>query len=128
MCTKGETIHLNNTSQDINSPLLSILKDVCCYVPSKIIPALGGFIGIAIYTRFLNPKEYGQYVLIFTTIQIIASTACTWIDKSALRYFQEHKSTDSVSCLQPAQTGKIQTGSVYGRCRAGPVAPARDCP
>lgn len=73
------------------SPIKKTIKDICYYVPAKIIPGFLGFVAIIIYTRILSPEEYGLYILAITTISIVTAVCFEWLNKSILRYFEQYK-------------------------------------
>jgi len=72
-----------------------VLKDSFYYLPAKAIPAVMGFIAVAAYTRLLTPREYGQYILVLTTISMVSLFAFGWLNQSILRYFEENRKRDS---------------------------------
>jgi len=65
-------------------------------MPSRIIPALGGFLSITIYTRFLGPRDYGLYTLVTVAISML-SVVFVWINKPSMRYFEEYKRKNGLS-------------------------------
>jgi O-antigen/teichoic acid export membrane protein len=71
--------------------ILSVGKDTLLYIPSKLLPALFGFIGLSIYTRVFSPGEYGDYTLIMATIGIFGIFAYSWINSANLRFFTRYK-------------------------------------
>jgi len=86
---------LADNEEKIGFSLVSVAGDAVRYIPSRVIPALGGFLSIAIYTRFLGPKDYGLYALVTVTISML-SVVFVWIDKSIMRYFEQYKSRNDV--------------------------------
>ncbi len=70
------------------------INDLIRYIPSVIIPTLLGFIGLAIYTRHLSPREYGLYTLVFTTSLFMETIIFNWLYQSVLRYYQRFKRTE----------------------------------
>lgn len=72
-------------------------KDTLYYVPARIIPALVGFLGIAIYTRLLNPHEYGLYVLVMTVVSTVYAFGFNWLGYVVWRYFERYKNDNNVS-------------------------------
>jgi len=41
-----------------SSSFRQIGRDVLIYTPGKVVPAITGFLGIAAYTRLLDPKDH----------------------------------------------------------------------
>lgn len=73
------------------SPIKRIIKDTRYYTLAKVIPGFLGFLAVVIYTRLLNPEEYGLYILAITTVFIVTSICFEWLNKSILRYFEKYK-------------------------------------
>lgn len=73
------------------SPLKSIAKDAVVYLPAKAIPAIVGFLSIAVFTRFLAPEQYGIFVLVITGVRILSATVFGWLDRSTLRFFEDYR-------------------------------------
>jgi O-antigen/teichoic acid export membrane protein len=69
----------------------SFWEDVIKYIPSKLIPAIAGFLSLVIFTRFLTPEEYGLYNLIMTTNNILIAIFIGWLSRASLRFFQKYK-------------------------------------
>lgn len=82
---------------DPSSPLKQIGKDILFYVPAKVIPVITGFLGIAAYTRLLEPKEYGWYILLTTTISFVHAFAFGWSGYVIWRYFEKYKNEQDLS-------------------------------
>ena len=76
--------------------LTNIGKDTLLYLPGRLAPVLSSIIGLVIFTRILNPTEYGQYILILNLLGFIATIAYNWIGSSAFRYYEEHKINKSL--------------------------------
>ena len=73
------------------SSIKKIIKDAHYYALAKLILGFLGFLAVVIYTRLLNPKEYGLYILAITAISIITSMCFEWLNKSILRFFEKYK-------------------------------------
>lgn len=64
----------------------NLIKDMTKYLPSIIAPAIVGLIAIPIITRLFSPADYGNYILVTTTVSLISSIAIGWLD-SINRFF-----------------------------------------
>lgn len=73
-----------------------IEKDTLYYVPARIIPALVGFLGITVYTRLLNPNEYGLYILVMSTVSMVYAFGFNWIGYVVWRYFEKYKNGNNL--------------------------------
>lgn len=85
-----------DNAEKTDFPIISVARDAFRYIPSRIIPALGGFLSIAIFTRFLGPKNYGLYALVMVTVSML-SVIFVWINKPSIRYFEQYKSKNDLS-------------------------------
>lgn len=79
------------------SALKEIGKDALWYIPAKVIPVLAGLTGIVIYTRLLNPTEYGTYILVMTTVAMCHTFGFTWTGYVLWRYFENYKKDNNLS-------------------------------
>jgi O-antigen/teichoic acid export membrane protein len=64
----------------------NLLKDIVRYVPSRIIPALAGFIFYPIATRLFEPADFSQYALIVAAVGLLTIFG-TWTSSSIIRFF-----------------------------------------
>jgi len=64
-------------------------KDMFKYLPSYIIPAIVGIISLPIITRFFPPADYGNYILVLTTISLLSTVATAWVSSSVIRFFPD---------------------------------------
>ena len=67
-----------------------LTKDMIRYLPAQIIPALVGIISIPIITRLFSPEEYGNYVLVMSTV-ILFSTIVGWLSMSIIRFYPAYE-------------------------------------
>ena len=65
----------------------SFAKDILKYSPSKILPGLFGVLIIPAFTRLFEPDEYGQYVLVISSIAVLSIIAIDWINTSVVRFY-----------------------------------------
>ena len=77
----------------------SLLKDLAKYVPSKIVPAVVGFVSIPFLTNLFPPDAYGDYRLVLATVTLFG-TATGWLPSSIIRFY-------------PAQDVAGKMGSFY---------------
>lgn len=82
---------------NLSSPIKEIGKDTLYYIPAKIIPVLVSFVAIAVYTRLLNPTEYGLYILVITIISTVFAFGFNWIGYVVWRYFERYKNDENLS-------------------------------
>ncbi|MCF7811929.1 flippase [bacterium] len=61
------------------------ITDLVKYFPAQIAPALMGFIAIPIVTRLFPAEDYGNYVLVRATVNVLAIIV-GWISMSIIRF------------------------------------------
>lgn len=85
---EGKNVHLEGMERaNCKNVLRSILEDSVKYIPSQIFPAIFGFLSLSIYTRVFSPIEYGKYMLITATVDIIGTLVYSWLNQANLRFF-----------------------------------------
>jgi O-antigen/teichoic acid export membrane protein len=62
------------------------VKDLVKYLPAQIAPALMGLITIPIVTRLFPPEDYGNYVLVVSTVSVL-TTIVGWLSMSIVRFY-----------------------------------------
>jgi len=68
-----------------------LFKDVVKYLPSYIIPAIVGISTIPIITRLFSPVDYGNYVLVLTSVSILSTISTVWIGAAIIRFFPAYR-------------------------------------
>lgn len=64
-----------------------MLKHALGYILARAVPGLASFLAIAIYTRMLDPEEYGVYALVVSFVGFISVSFFQWIQVSLLRFY-----------------------------------------
>ena len=64
-----------------------LFKDMCKYVPSYIVPAFVNFLSIPIITRLFPPEDYGNYILVVSTVSVLSALTTAWLGSSVIRFF-----------------------------------------
>lgn len=62
-----------------------LVKDIVRYLPTKIVPAIVGFISVPILTRLFLPDDYGNYALVLATVNIF-SILNAWLSMAIIRF------------------------------------------
>ncbi len=62
------------------------IKDFVKYIPSQLVLGLIGIIAIPIVTRLFSPSDYGNYVLVITTMSIL-TIIIGWLSMSVIRFY-----------------------------------------
>ena len=69
----------------------AIIGDAVAYFPAQVVPAVVGFVAIAVYTRLLSPRVYGQYILVLTTTSTALLFLFSWLNHAILRFLPENR-------------------------------------
>jgi len=67
-----------------------LFKDMTKYLPSNIVPAMVGLISIPIITRLFPPPDYGDYILVLSTIMVLC-TLVSWVGMSIVRFYPAYE-------------------------------------
>jgi len=68
----------------------NLFKDMAKYLPSKAIPAIIGIVALPIITRLFSPADYGNYVIVITTVSILSALA-GWVSMSIVRFYPAYE-------------------------------------
>jgi O-antigen/teichoic acid export membrane protein len=80
-----------------SSSFRQIGRDVLIYAPGKVVPAITGFLGVAAYTRLLDPKEFGMYALTDTTVCFVYAFVFGWVGYVVWRYFGKFRNEQNLT-------------------------------
>jgi O-antigen/teichoic acid export membrane protein len=64
---------------------MQIFRQWPVYVAGRILPAVVGFAGVALYTRLLDPASFGTYALLLSTSFLIGLIGYSWLRVASLR-------------------------------------------
>jgi O-antigen/teichoic acid export membrane protein len=63
-----------------------LLKHSAAYLLARGVPALVNFAGLAVFTRLLDPQEYGRYAMVIAAVGFANGVLFQWVHLSLLRY------------------------------------------
>ncbi|HEX2191944.1 MAG TPA: lipopolysaccharide biosynthesis protein [Acidimicrobiales bacterium] len=69
-----------------SSNLGLVLRDMPFYAVANGSLAAGGFLALALFTRWLSPLDYGLYALTLTTATMAEAALFSWVNNAVLRY------------------------------------------
>lgn len=69
----------------------SLLYDLLYYVPSKLIPAILGFVLVIVLTHALSPEEFGVYATILAIVNLSDTLVSAWLRQSILRFYANYQ-------------------------------------
>jgi len=75
------------------------LRHSLIYLLARGIPSLIAFSSVAIYTRLLNPGEFGLYALVFTGASLLSSILFQWLRMGLLRFYQERFGEEKIALV-----------------------------
>lgn len=78
--------------------------DVFMQGVARILGGFFSFIAVFLLTYLFSESEIGEYNLILSTVNIIASLSTLWLSQSVLRYYDENKDLGAVILLLGAST------------------------
>jgi O-antigen/teichoic acid export membrane protein len=87
--------------------LMTFIRDMLTYLPSKLLPALTGFISAPILTRLFLPDEYSNYVLALGVSDFLYALACSGLGSSVLRFFPAYKAKSELSVFFATIGGSV---------------------
>ncbi|MEW9699931.1 lipopolysaccharide biosynthesis protein [Paenibacillus sp. SI8] len=68
-----------------------LFKHTFIYFLSRGLPGLISFFSIMVYTRMLNPEEYGKYALVMVGINLLNAVLFQWLRLGLLRFLPSHQ-------------------------------------
>lgn len=66
------------------------------YLLARGVPSIIAFFSVAIFTRLLNPTEFGIYSLVYTSALLLSSVFFQWLRMGLLRFYQERNETEQI--------------------------------
>lgn len=69
----------------------NVIRHAGAYLLARGVPGIISFLAIPLFTRLLDPKGYGNYTLITTTVGLINALAFQWLRLSFVRYLPASK-------------------------------------
>jgi O-antigen/teichoic acid export membrane protein len=71
--------------------LKTLVRHTITYLPSKLLPALTGFITAPILTRLFLPAEYGYWALALGVVDFLFALACSGVGSVPFRFLPAYK-------------------------------------
>ena len=71
--------------------LKTFVRHMVAYLPSKLLPALTGFITAPILTRLLLPAEYGNWALAAGVYELLFALSCSGLASVPVRFFPAYR-------------------------------------
>lgn len=75
------------------------LRHSLIYLLARGFPSLIAFSSVAIYTRLLNPGEFGVYALVYTGASLLSAIFFQWLRIGLLRFYQERPNEQKIALV-----------------------------
>jgi O-antigen/teichoic acid export membrane protein len=69
----------------------NVVRHAGAYLLARGVPGIISFLAIPLFTRLLNPRGYGKYTLVATTVGLINALGFQWLRLSFVRYLPASK-------------------------------------
>src|SRR5947209_6168500 len=63
-----------------------VLSHAAIYLLARGLPGLIAFLTIPLFTRLLEPEEYGRYALVLATVMLLNALLFQWLRLSMVRF------------------------------------------
>lgn len=73
------------------SMMRELFKDLGKYSPLVIIQPIVIIIVLPIITRLFSPEDYGNYILVMTTVSVLSLIAVAWLGSSTIRFLSVYE-------------------------------------
>ncbi|MFX0137372.1 MAG: lipopolysaccharide biosynthesis protein, partial [Candidatus Hodarchaeota archaeon] len=77
--------------------LNDFLKDLTKYFPSLAVPIIVELIALPIITRLFSPGDYGNYILVKSSVLIMTILTTAWFSSSLTRFFPEFELKNKIN-------------------------------
>jgi O-antigen/teichoic acid export membrane protein len=64
----------------------AFVKDLLQYFPAQVVPTILGFVSIPLFTRIMSAEQFGQLVLIKSSVQIMV-LLMSWLRPAIIRFY-----------------------------------------
>jgi O-antigen/teichoic acid export membrane protein len=86
---------------------LTLIKHTIIYSISKGISGLLSFVAIILYTRWLNPEDYGKYALVMSAVGFINILFFQWFRQGITRFYAEYNAKGKLPILHQLMKANI---------------------
>jgi O-antigen/teichoic acid export membrane protein len=74
----------------------NLLSHAAIYLVARGLPGIIAFLAIPLFTRLLDPADYGRYALVLATASLINALLFQWLRLSLLRYLPAYQDRPAV--------------------------------
>ena len=72
-------------------------KDLLQYIPSTVIPVLASIISVPLFTRYLKPDTWGNYVLVLNSAELLSTISLSWLGAAIVRFYEQSVREEKIS-------------------------------
>jgi O-antigen/teichoic acid export membrane protein len=72
-------------------------RGVLGYLPVNIVQGVVGLLTIVVFTRVLDPRQYGDYALALSVVMVVHTALFTWLEAAMARFQPAEAATGSVA-------------------------------
>lgn len=77
-------------------------RNAAIYGGALLLPRLAAFVALIVFSRLLEPSEYGYFALFVITAELMNAVFFNWIRLAFLRFYPEYQENGEVSVLRRA--------------------------
>lgn len=68
-----------------------VLSHAAIYLVARGLPGIMAFLSIPLFTRLLDPADYGRYALVIATVSLLNALVFQWLRLSLVRYLPAYR-------------------------------------
>lgn len=77
----------------------SLNRDVLYYFFAQMVPLAVNFVATTVFARLMGSTEYGKYIYILTTGNLLAGVFFSWIAGATLRYYFRYQAANQLTAF-----------------------------
>ncbi len=66
---------------------MKLTRHLAGYLPVNLASAVAAFGGVYVFTRMLDPQEYGRYALCLSIMAVLHTLTLTWVEAANFRFY-----------------------------------------
>jgi len=70
-------------------PFKYITNDILLYIPSFLIPSIIAILSVPIFTRYLDPDAWADFILVVNAVDFLVLLSVSWLSSSAIRFYEQ---------------------------------------
>lgn len=86
---------------------MALVKHTIIYSISKGVSGLLSFVAIILYTRWLNPEDYGKYALVMSAVGFVNIVFFQWFRQGITRFYAEYNAQGRIAILHQLMKANV---------------------